>query len=179
MDSIFHSKLLELGTTYTLHTLSSRPEVLTCVCDFLIRSVRAKFIQCISLYGSAGFTSERRQPVVWQPAVVTRRSKFRRSSEWDDNYCTVDAIRGLSKGLFTWTRDNSLPPGSTLPRCTVWRLWLFTSVFRCPGATSRGGLCRYQFDRLPTPRAPRGFCTEMCAQPRGFCKTENARGPGQ
>ena len=29
------------------------------------------------------------------------------------------------------------------------------------------------------PRAPRGFCTEMCAQPQGFCTTENARGPGQ
>ena len=26
------------------------------------------------------------------------------------------------------------------------------------------------------PRAPRGFCTEMCAQPPGFCTTENARG---
>ena len=40
-------------------------------------------------------------------------------------------------------------------------------------------LCRYQFDRLPSPRAPRGFCTEMCAQLQGFCRTENARGPGQ
>ena len=40
-------------------------------------------------------------------------------------------------------------------------------------------LCRYQFDRLPSPRAPQGFCTKMCAQPRGFCTTENARGPGQ
>ena len=30
----------------------------------------------------------------------------------------------------------------------------------------------------PPPRAPRGFCTEMCAQPQGFCKTENARGAG-
>ena len=29
------------------------------------------------------------------------------------------------------------------------------------------------------PRAPRGFCTEMCAQPQGFCTTENARGLGQ
>ena len=28
------------------------------------------------------------------------------------------------------------------------------------------------------PRAPRGFCTEMCAQPQGFCKTENAQGAG-
>ena len=37
-------------------------------------------------------------------------------------------------------------------------------------------LCRYQFDRLPSPR---GFCTEMCAQPQGFCKTENAWGAGQ
>ena len=26
------------------------------------------------------------------------------------------------------------------------------------------------------PRAPRGFCTEMCAQPQGFCTTENAGG---
>ena len=26
------------------------------------------------------------------------------------------------------------------------------------------------------PRAPRGFCTEMCAQPQSFCTTENARG---
>ena len=31
----------------------------------------------------------------------------------------------------------------------------------------------------PPPRAPRGFCTKMCAQPQGFCTTENARGPGQ
>ena len=29
------------------------------------------------------------------------------------------------------------------------------------------------------PRAPLGFCTEMCAQPQGFCTTENAQGPGQ
>ena len=35
-------------------------------------------------------------------------------------------------------------------------------------------LCRYQFDQLPSPWAPRGFCTEMCAQPQGFCRTENA-----
>ena len=40
-------------------------------------------------------------------------------------------------------------------------------------------LCRFQFDQLPSPRAPRGFCTEMCAQPQGFCTTENALGPGQ
>ena len=52
----------------------------------------------------------------------------------------------LTKGLFTWSRGNSLPrgnsltPGSTLPRCMVWRLQLFTWVFSCPGATSRGGL---------------------------------------
>ena len=58
--------------------------------------------------------------------------------------CTF--IISKTKGLFTWTRDSSLPqgnsltPGSTLPRCTVWRLWLFTWVFCCPGATSRGGL---------------------------------------
>ena len=30
----------------------------------------------------------------------------------------------------------------------------------------------------PPPRAPRGFCSEMCAQPQGFCTTENARGAG-
>ena len=52
----------------------------------------------------------------------------------------------VTKGLFAWSRNSSLPrgnsltPGSNLPRCTVWRLWLFTWVFRWPGATSRGGL---------------------------------------
>ena len=44
---------------------------------------------------------------------------------------------------------------------------------------SQSLLCRYQFDRLPSPRAPRGFCTTMCAQPQRFCTTENARGSGQ
>ena len=28
------------------------------------------------------------------------------------------------------------------------------------------------------PGAPRGFYIEMCAQPQGFCKTENTRGVG-
>ena len=28
------------------------------------------------------------------------------------------------------------------------------------------------------PPGTRGFCTEMCAQPQGFCKTENSRGAG-
>ena len=30
----------------------------------------------------------------------------------------------------------------------------------------------------PTPQAPRGFCTKMCAQPQGFCRTGNAQGAG-
>ena len=29
------------------------------------------------------------------------------------------------------------------------------------------------------PREPQGCCTKMCAQPQGFCTTENAWGPGQ
>ena len=29
---------------------------------------------------------------------------------------------------------------------------------------------------IPPLRAPRGFCTEMCAQPQGFSTTENAGG---
>ena len=40
-------------------------------------------------------------------------------------------------------------------------------------------LCRYQLDWLPSPRELRGFCTKMCAQPKGFCTTENTRGPVQ
>ena len=34
-------------------------------------------------------------------------------------------------------------------------------------------LCSYQFDRLLYPQARRSFYIEMCAQPQGFCTTEN------
>ena len=31
-------------------------------------------------------------------------------------------------------------------------------------------LCRYQLDWLPSPQAPRGFCTKMCPSPRAFAQ---------
>ena len=50
---------------------------------------------------------------------------------------------------------------------------LYIAFIKWPDKNKRfDWLCRYQFDRLPSPsppRASRGFWTEMCAQPRSFC----------
>ena len=61
---------------------------------------------------------------------------------------------------------------SNRPCSVLWKLALFESFFTYHYAGIN--LTGYH-----PPRAPRGFCTKMYAQPQGFCITENARGPGQ
>ena len=80
-------------------------------------------------------------------------------------------------------RSSSINPGpgaavecktSGVARGGCWCLELTDALF--PESNAGINLTGYH---PPPPQAPRGFCTKLCAQPQGFCTTENAWGPGQ